>query len=69
MNSSFSSNHPGANHPILDIVLLQKELSYCKESDKFSPTNNSDDLCLFFCLYPSSKARGKTSFIVSVHCK
>ena len=40
MKVSFSSHHPGAIHPIIQIFLLQKKL--------FWPPKSSDDLCLFF---------------------
>ena len=53
MNSSFSSHHPGEIHPFLYIILLQKS---CRgnELNNFCPKNSSDDLCLLFCLNPSS---------------
>ena len=54
MTWSFSLNHPGAIHPILQIVLVQNG-QRSKEFNNFCPPNSSDDLCLFFCLYPSSK--------------
>ena len=28
---------------------------HCEELNTFCPPNSSDDLCLFFCIYPSSK--------------
>ena len=40
-------------HPILQIVLVQN-IYHRKEMNKFCPPNSSDDLCLFFCIYPSS---------------
>ena len=61
-NSSFSSNHPGAFHPILQIVLMQfilffKSSSYTlhnrqrsKELNKLCPPNSSDNCCLCFFL-------------------
>ena len=51
--SSFSSNHPGAFRPIILIVMVQHSFRG-KEWNKFFPPNSSYDLCLFFCLYPSS---------------
>ena len=51
--SSFSSCHPGAIHPFLQIILVQISLRG-KELNKFRPPNRSYDLCLFFCIYPSS---------------
>ena len=58
MNSSFSSYHPGAIHPFLQIILFFKS-SNCKlwrgkELNNFFSPISSDDLCLFFCNYPSS---------------
>ena len=47
MKSSFSSNHPGAIHPILQIVLVQN-CQGGKELNKFCPPNSSNDCCLFF---------------------
>ena len=51
-------------HPFLQIILIQFilyfKLSYCKiaqrgkEFNEFCLSNSSDDLCLFFCIYPSS---------------
>ena len=41
-NSSYSSNRP-----------LQQN-QHGKELNKFCPPKRSDDICLFFCLYPSS---------------
>ena len=35
-------------------IVLGKIASACKELNKFCPPNRSDDLCLFFCIYPSS---------------
>ena len=46
MNSSLSSNHPGAINPIFQIVQLSKELN--KSSP---PTEASDDLFLIFCIF------------------
>ena len=54
MNSSFSLNHPGAIYPILQIVLVQNSERGKEVNRKFCPPNSSNDLCLFFCLYPSS---------------
>ena len=42
LNASFFSNHPGAIHPIF------------KSSSAKQLARQGDDLCLFFCLYPSS---------------
>ena len=50
--STFSLNHPGAIHPILQIVLLQNS-ERGKEFNKFCPLNKSDDLLPFLCIYPS----------------
>ena len=44
---------PGAIHAILQIVLVQNSYSHAKEMNR-CPPNRSDDLCLLFCLYPSS---------------
>ena len=44
--STFSLNHPGAIHPILQIVLLQNS-ERGKEFNKFCPLNKSDDLLPF----------------------
>ena len=54
----------GWMHPFLQIILIQFilyfKLSYCKiaqrgkEFNEFCLSNSSDDLCLFFCIYPSS---------------
>ena len=44
--STFSFNHPGAIHPILQIVLLQNS-QRSKEFNKFCPLNKSDDLLPF----------------------
>ena len=51
MNSSFSSNQPGAIHTILHIVQNSQR---GKELNKFCPPNSSDDLGPFFCICPSS---------------
>ena len=63
MNSSFSPYHPGAInffpcHPgaidhFLNIFLVQNSLRG-KELNKFCPPNSNDDLCLLFCINPSS---------------
>ena len=53
MNSSFSSNHPGAIHPILQFALVQNS-KRGKELNKLRSPNSCNDLCLFFCIYPSS---------------
>ena len=55
MNSSYSSYGPGASHPIPHIVLVQIIL-FIKSSilNQFYTPSSSDDLCLLFCLYPSS---------------
>ena len=54
MNSSFSTNQPGAIHPILPFVLVQNWLRG-KELNKFCPPNSSDDPCfLSSVFYPSS---------------
>ena len=53
MNCSFSLNHPDAIHPNLQIVLVQNS-QRGKELNKCCPPHSSDDLCLCFCLYPSS---------------
>ena len=49
----FSSNHPGAIHPIIQKRPTQNSLCD-KELDKFFPLNRSDDLCLLCCRYSSS---------------
>ena len=49
----FLSNHPGAVHP--NIQNRPRQNSWCgKNLNTFFPPNKSDDLWLFFCLYPSS---------------
>ena len=54
MKSSFSSNHPGAIHPIFQFILVQNSWRG-KELNTFCPPNSSDDLCLFLLFfYPSS---------------
>ena len=63
MNSSYSSYCSCAVHAILHIVLVQFILlfisSWCKilarqEIESILPPSSSDDLCLLFCLNPSS---------------
>ena len=49
----FFPNHPGAIHPILQIVLLQNS-QRGKKFNNLCPPNNSDDLCLLFYINPSS---------------
>ena len=46
IKSSYSSNRPRAEYSSLG----------GKELNQFCPPNSSDDLCLLFCLYPSSMA-------------
>ena len=53
MNSSFSLYHPGAIYPILHVVLVQKS-QRGKDWNTICPPNSSDDVCLFFCINPSS---------------
>ena len=53
MKAHFSSYHPGAIHPFLLIILVQNN-QQGKELNSFCPPNSSDNLCLFFCLNPSS---------------
>ena len=53
MNSSYSSYRSGAIYPILPIILVQNS-NLGKELNPFCPPSSSDDLCLLFCLYPSS---------------
>ena len=55
MNSSFSSNHPGAIYPILQIQC--KIDSSARSLINSVPPNSGDDLCLFFCIYPSMGER------------
>ena len=50
----FLLTNPGAIHPIIQIVQC-KTASAARNWIKLFPPNRSDDLCLFFCLYPSSK--------------
>ena len=45
--------HKGWFHPILQIFLVQNSYRG-KEWNQFCPPSSSDDLCLLFCLYPSS---------------
>ena len=53
-SSSYSSYRPGAIHTILQIFLV-KSRQRGKEFYKFGPPSSIyDDLCLFFCIYPSS---------------
>ena len=42
-------------HSILHILVVQNSL-HGKEFNKFCPSNSRDDLCLFFCIFPSSLA-------------
>ena len=60
MNSSFSFKSSWCIHP-----------RQGKELNKFFPTNRSDDLCLFFCLYPSMDGPCNTGWqnrtIVNIH--
>ena len=49
MNSSFSSDYPGAINPFLHIILVQNS----KEFNKFCTPNSSDDLCLLLCVNPA----------------
>ena len=53
-NCTRMNRKKGLIHPILQIVLLQKNSWPVKELNKFYPPNSSDDLCLLFCIYPSS---------------
>ena len=53
LNSSFSSSYPGTIHHILRPTVVQNS-QRGKELNKFCPPISSDDLCLFFCIYPSS---------------
>ena len=53
MNSSYSSFCPHVIHPILKIILVQNS-QRGKEMNRFCPPNSCVDLCLLFCLYPSS---------------
>ena len=43
-------------HPFLQIILVQNSLSkmFSKEFESFPSPSSSDDLCLLFCIYPSS---------------
>ena len=52
-NSTYSSNRPGAVHPIIQIFLVQNS-QHGKELNQFCPPSSSDDLCIFFYLYPFS---------------
>ena len=64
MNSSCSSYRPDAIHPILHVVKVQLILffksSWCKIASaarnkiNSAPPSSSADLCLLFCLNPSS---------------
>ena len=53
MISSDSSKRLGAFHPILPIVLVQNSY-HGKELNILCPLRSSDDLCLLFCINPSS---------------
>ena len=35
-------------------IILVQNIKRGEKLNKFCPTNRSDDLCLFFCIYPSS---------------
>ena len=58
MKSSYSSNRPGGNHPILHIV-QEQNIQRGKELYQFCLPSSSDDLCLLFCLNPSSMGEGE----------
>ena len=47
--------------PFLQIMLVQNRLRG-KEMKQFCPPNSSGDLCLLFCLYPSSMCRVKATW-------
>ena len=49
----YSSTRPGADQPILQIVLIQNN-KRSKELKQFCPPTSSDDLCLLFCINSSS---------------
>ena len=53
LNSSFSFKSSWSNSPVRQTVPVQKSWRG-KEFNKFCAPNRSDDLCLIFCLYPSS---------------
>ena len=57
MNSSFSLNHPGAIHPIFQIVLVQNSWHGSRQGiEKFLSPKQQRRPLPFFCLYPSSTA-------------
>ena len=77
MISSYSSCHPGAIftflpvihgaiHPFLHSILVQNS-QRVKELNKFCPPNSSDDLCLFFCINPSSSTANTQRNLPRVH--
>ena len=51
----FLQHHPGGNYPV-----------QLYELNHFPSPNSSDDLCLVFCLYPSSMTEFKVSSVVTV---
>ena len=53
MNLSFSSDNHGAIHTSLQFILVQNSW-YFKELNTFCHPSSSDDLCLIFCIDPSS---------------
>ena len=53
LNSSFFSNYPSAIHSFIQNFPMHNS-QRGKEFNKLFPPNRSDDLCLFFCPYPSS---------------
>ena len=53
--ATYLSTRPGANQPILRIILVQNSKGG-KELKKFFPPKSSDDLCHVFCTNPSSMA-------------
>ena len=76
MNSYFSSFHPDAIYPFLYIIRVQLILffisSWCKiasaeRNNQFCPSNSSEELCLLFCLYPSSMCTVHTVCTMYIH--
>ena len=72
IDSSYSSYHSGPIHPMFHIILVQFVLYFIsfwckigKELSHFYSPNNSDDLCLLFCFYPSSMVTWSTTPIFS----
>ena len=66
-NISFSVNHPGAIHPIIQIVQCKTARAGRKWINSAPPPNSSDDLYLSFCHYLSSTVWLSPSYPPSPH--